>query len=121
MVAAPIPVVPPWGAVSRWFSGIRGEGRGGAEWTYCYHYHFRVHLTLGRVRRAKGIPFYNRDYEGETYYVGGLPAIDAMRHALKNDLGDERERHIGLALSLTSVCGDRERSEERRVGKECPV
>lgn len=63
--------------------------------TYCYHYDFRVHLSLSGADGAKRVPFHSSDQEEEPNNIGSLPAINTMRHALKNDLGDERERHAG--------------------------
>lgn len=52
-------------------------------------------MALGGVRGTERVPFYNGDQKEEPNDVGSLPAINAMGHALENDLGDERERHAG--------------------------
>lgn len=74
---------------------VHGRRRGRKEKvTYCYHYYFGVHLALSSIRGSKHVPFYYGDDEEERYYVGCFPAVEAVGHALKDELGDEWEWHI---------------------------
>lgn len=71
-----------------------GEAERECRGAHCYHHYFGVHLPLGGVWGAEHVPFQNGDDGEEGYYVGCFPAVEAVRHALEDELGDEWEWHI---------------------------